>query len=273
MTFKALEIFKKNRTVEFYQFEQAGTFWYYCSADEDVVYLGNTYRQTAIKRSAIVYNGELAQANVRVMLPRDDGLVQTLTGFPVGALTRLTIFAQHRGADDTVTLLRGRYVNFSFHGAECELRFDSNLTARKEQGLRRTASPACPHTLYDTAPLSCGVVKNTYRTTFAPSIVSGATITGAVLSTHPDGYYDGGLAEFVRPDGITDRRAIDTHVANVINLRAPFPGLIAGQTLFVYPGCNHDLDTDCAIKFNNTINHGGMPFVPTENPYDGHPIF
>ncbi len=273
MTFKALEIFKKNRVIEFYEFRQGNTFWRYTSGDEPVTYLTNTYAPAIMKRSAIVNSGELAQSNVRINLPIGHDLVEALTGFPTGALTRMTIFAQHRGENDTVQRFYGRFMNFRFRGAECELRFESMVTARKEQGLRRTASPACPHTLYDTAKMSCGVVKATYKTTFFPALVSAATITGAPLAAHPDGYYDGGLCEYTRPDGLLEARSIDTHVGSSIVLRAPIPGLIAGFSIDVYPGCNHDLTTDCDVKFNNAVNHGGMPFVPQEDPYDGHPLF
>jgi uncharacterized phage protein (TIGR02218 family) len=272
MTFKALEIFKKNRVIEFYEFRQGNTYWRYTSGDETVTYLGNTYTPTSMKRSAIVNSGELAQANVRINMPIGHDLVEALTGFQTGALTRMTVFAQHRGESDTVQRFYGRYMNFRFRGAECELRFESMVTARKEQGLRRTASPACPHTLYDTAPMSCGVVKSLYKTIFAPASVNKTQITSAALAAHPDGWFDGGLFEYARPDGLMESRSIDTHVGNTITLRAPIPGLIAGLSVDAYPGCDHSLQT-CHDKFDNSDNNGSLPFVPEEDNYDGHPLF
>jgi uncharacterized phage protein (TIGR02218 family) len=273
MMFKTLEIFKKNRPIEFYEIRRGNTYWRYTSGDESVTYLGNVYTPTTLKRSKIVHSGELAQDNVNLFSPVGHDLVDALTGFPVGTLVRLTVFSQHRGANDTAQLFYGRYMNFRFRGAECELRFESLVTARREQGLRRTASPGCSHTLYDTAPMSCGVVKALYKTTFAPSIVDKTLITSAALAAHPDGWFDGGLLDYTRPDGLMESRSIDTHVGSTITLRAPIPGLIAGLSVDAYPGCNHDLATDCDIKFDNAVNHGGMPFVPQENPYDGHPLF
>jgi uncharacterized phage protein (TIGR02218 family) len=274
MTFKALEWFKKNQPVEFYEITRGGVVWRFTSADQDVTYGGNVFASVGgqIKRSAIVWSGDLAQANVRITLPVGHEVVDALTGFPLAALVKMRIFAQHRGQNDTVSLMTWRYVNYRFKGAECELRFDSNLTARREQGLRRTASPMCPHTLYDTKVFSCGVVKALYKVTLTPSFVGGAIITGAALASHPDGYFDGGLCEVLRTDGILEERMIDTHVGNTITLRAPIPGLIAGVPIDVYPGCDHSLEM-CHDRFNNSDNHGGLPFVPEENPYDGHPIF
>lgn len=272
MTFKALEIFKKNRPVEFYEFIQGSSAWRYTSADTDVTYLGNVYSSVLIRRGAIVFSGELAQDNVAINLPRDAAIAQNFAGFPTGALMTVQIYAQHRGEADTIKLWAGRYVNIMFKGAEAEFRFESITTGRKEQGLKRNAGPGCPHTLYDQTPLTCGVVKNTYKVIATPSIVSGATLTSGTFASKPDGYFDGGLLEFLRPDGITDARSIDTHIGNVITLRAPVPGLAAGDTVNVFPGCDHSL-TVCADTFSNSDNHGGLPFRPDENPYDGNPIF
>jgi uncharacterized phage protein (TIGR02218 family) len=274
MPFSVLEIFKKNQTVEFYEFRRAFNFWRYTSSDTDVVYLGNTYYSPArpIKRSRIAVNGELAQQNLIITLPAGDDIVQVLTAFPVGALTFVTVFAQHRGQADTIQLFAGRFVNWKYKGDACELRFDSDMTARKESGLRRTASPMCAHTLYDVVPLSCGVVKNNFKTTAVLSIVADATLTSSAFSAFADGWFAGGFIEFMRPDGIVDQRSIDTHVGNVITLRAQVPGLEAGSTVNAYPGCDHTLPT-CNTKFSNSVNFGGLPFVPEFNPYDGNPIF
>lgn len=272
MSFSVFERFSKNKPVEFYEFRRGGQVWRYTSADVDVSYLGNVFLSTPIKRGDINFSGELAQANVRIKMPMNNPVAQAFSGFQVGLMASVTIYAQHRGQGDTVILTSGRFVNFRFTGAECELRFESDLTTQREQGLRRTASPGCPHTLYDSAPMSCGVVKALFKTTIVPVFVGGATLTDSAIAAFADGYFDGGLAEYRMPDGNIDARSIDDHVGGTITLRAPFSGLVAGIELDIYPGCDHSLQV-CNDKFANVLNFGGLPFVPEANPYDGNPIF
>lgn len=272
MAFSVLELFKKNQPIEFYHFGLGPAVWRFTSADIDVTYLGEVYVSGQLKRSRIVWSGDLAQQHVTIKVPIGSPLAQAWTRFPAGASGSVRIFAQHRGAGDVTPLFGGRYVNFKFRGPDCELRFDSILTQRREQGLRRTASPHCPHTLYDTAAFSCGIAKAGFKTSFAADAVSGVNVSGAPLAAHPDGYYAGGLLEYLRADGVLERRSIDTHVVNTVVLRAPIDGLIAGETVDVYPGCDHSLQT-CNDKFANSANYGGLPFIPEVNPYDGNPIF
>jgi len=49
-------------------------------------------------------------------------------------------------------------------------------------------------------------------------------------------------------------------------------GLKSGMEIRAYAGCNRTIQ-ECSSKFNNTLNYGGMPFIPTKNPFGGDPIF
>jgi hypothetical protein len=51
-----------------------------------------------------------------------------------------------------------------------------------------------------------------------------------------------------------------------VTILSAINGLKAGDIVEVYAGCARDLDT-CLNKFNNTINFGGFPYIPLNNPF------
>jgi hypothetical protein len=52
-----------------------------------------------------------------------------------------------------------------------------------------------------------------------------------------------------------------------------FPvGLASGAEVRAYAGCNRTLD-ECKTRFDNVANFGGMPFIPTKNPFGSDPLY
>ena len=45
------------------------------------------------------------------------------------------------------------------------------------------------------------------------------------------------------------------------------PDSVVGQDVDVFAGCDHTVDT-CDQKFDNVINYGGWPYVPSKNPFE-----
>lgn len=72
-------------------------------------------------------------------------------------------------------------------------------------------------------------------------------------------------------DGEPERRGIDTADGSVLALLAGTPGLAAGMTVWVYPGCPGTLAV--CEQFGNTDNYGGIPHLPGTSPFNGNPIF
>ena len=83
----------------------------------------------------------------------------------------------------------------------------------------------------------------------------------------PDGYYTGGM--IVAPDG--SARFITAHSGDTVTMARPLASLAGGQTVAIYPGCDHLKET-CKNKFNNLDNFGGFPWIPAKNPYSGSSI-
>ena len=51
-----------------------------------------------------------------------------------------------------------------------------------------------------------------------------------------------------------------------LTLIYPAP-LTPGETVSLYPGCDHTLQT-CHGRFNNAENFGGFPWIPRRNPFN-----
>lgn len=57
-----------------------------------------------------------------------------------------------------------------------------------------------------------------------------------------------------------------------LTLSHAFISSYVGETVYVYPGCDHTLQT-CNDVFGNVKNYGGRPFVPRKNPFGVNPIY
>jgi len=93
--------------------------------------------------------------------------------------------------------------------------------------------------------------------------VQSRPVTLASIGIAPDQWFRAG--EIVRNvDG--ERRAIVDQAGAVLTLAHPFRTLLNGNGVTLYAGCDHTLAT-CSDKFNNAVNFGGHPTVPSSNPF------
>jgi uncharacterized phage protein (TIGR02218 family) len=160
----------------------------------------------------------------------------------------------------------GRILNVSWSGAAAQIHCESVYSSIKRPGLRRMYQKQCPHVLYSA---SCGVSAAAEKVTRTVSSITGLDVTVSSLSGFSDGYFAGGYIEWIT-GGFTERRSIRGHTGNVLTVNFQPYGL-AGS-VDIYPGCDHTLTT-CNTKYSNSANYGGMPYIPTKNPFDGTPVF
>ena len=92
--------------------------------------------------------------------------------------------------------------------------------------------------------------------------VSGNVITVTGANGQPDGYWTGG---WCKPTARSDFRLVLSHVGNTLTLLLPFAETVLDSDVQVFAGCNHVFTGDCSLKFDNAIEYGGFPFVPTKN--------
>ena len=267
--FSVIEQAIKGSPTEFYHFQRGATNWYYTSADTAQVYNGNTYTPTNLKRSRIKQGGGMSAEGVTITMPRTNEIALTYIAFPVAANTSIIIYGRHRNdiEADVVHIWSGRVKNANFKGAAVELFCESILTASRAQGLKRNFGANCSHVLYDQTPLTCGVIKALYEVATTLNSVSGTTLTDTAFAAFDNGYFAGGIVEWVN-GVVTEYRMILEHTGGNIRLVSALNGIAAGANVKVYPGCDRTTTT-CESRFNNLSKYGGFPYVPTRTPFGG----
>ncbi|WP_020160509.1 phage BR0599 family protein [Methylobacter marinus] len=272
MTFSAIEKLIKGSPVEFYEFKRGAQSWRYTSSDVAQSYNGQTFDAGLIKRSKLRFGGGLSSESVTITLPRNNTLAHTYIAFPAAENTSVTIYGKHRSDTETVVLWIGRVKNAEFKSAAVDLLCESIMTAQKAQGLRRTFGAPCSHALYDQTPLSCNVVKELYKVAGTVQSVSGNSVVCPAFAGQDDGYWVGGLLEFITAGGVVEKRMMTAHAGDTVTLLSPIESLAAGVSISVYPGCDHS-PAMCDGRFNNLPNYGGFPYMPTNSPFGGTMLF
>lgn len=218
---------------------------------------------SSIENTEINQSNELAKDPVKITLPRDNTLAATFLGGAPDDITTLTIFRLHEGTTP-VAYWKGRVAGSSISGDAVTLNCENIFTSMRRSGLRARYQRNCRHALYSE---QCGVQLYDYANVIIATAASGYTVTiEGDSNTQVDGYYNGGILD----DGF-GKRYITRHVGNTLTLMQPSRYLIdnmdsSGISVTLYPGCAHNT-TDCADKFNNLVNYGGFPYIPTKNPF------
>lgn len=123
---------------------------------------------------------------------------------------------------------------------------------------RNLYTGGCRLALFDSM---CGLNKDTFGVVV--SAVDAQLNIVTMSATAPDGYYDLGNALFTSGRNAQLRMMIRSQAGPSLQLMAPFPfAVTAGDMMIVYPGCDKTQAT-CAGKFNNLLNYGGAPYIPS----------
>ncbi len=251
--------------VEAYKF--TGTFenYYYTSAELDVSISGQTYSVAEITRQAI-NTGTQEDSNLELELevPYDLPLVADY-GFQVSPpdLT-VEILRYHQGtnpATDWVIVWKGIVTSFSTSGHRTKILVPSVFTAVLSGEVPSVYyQNMCNHVLYDAR---CKLVKASYQQDTTLSAVGTETVE-VVADGFDDSYLQAG--EIINTSK-NERRLIIDNVADVITINFPFFNAEVGDNVSLFAGCNHSFST-CKDKFSNSLNYGGFPYVPSDNPFE-----
>lgn len=252
--------------VELYRFNQGPLEWNYTSSAEPVLYLSTTYTPEAITRSSISQTGEMAKDGISLVFPRDNEFAAQFLGQTPDLTTTLTLYRGHLtdGDAEFVAYWKGRAVAGSAAGAEVTVECESVFTSMRRSGLRARFQRTCRHSLYGSA---CGLDKASYAVPAYIQSSTSFTLVNNASSLQPDGTYTGGMVEL--ESGAM--RFIVNHVGDTLYLSRPFAESVNGQTVSIFPGCDH-LKSTCITKFNNLLNFGGFPYIPNINPFGGSSI-
>lgn len=252
--------------IECYKFVGSFKDYRYTSADQEVTVNGEVYTPAALKRNGVragTHNEETLALELE--LPFDLAVVTDYAYAESPPKLSLTVYRVHRGtsfATDWALLWTGQVSTFSVQGRTARLRVPS-VFSRALQGSVPNVyyQTPCNHVLYD------GRCKVSPAAFTQSTTVSTVGINNVVVAD--DGFADGVLkAGEIINDRNGERRMILGNVADTITIGFPFVDLVAGDTVTLRAGCDLSFST-CKNKFNNTLNFGGQPYIPSDNPFQG----
>ena len=249
--------------LELYRFALGDQVWLFTSADHEVaVSESEIYTPVFIKRSGFTKSGDARKETMEIeVAPQNDVAMLLRSGWMTGTLI-ITIFRRHYGDFESSILWKGRIIGCSWADTVATLKSDSAFTLFKRSGLRRVYQVGCPHVLFSAA---CGLAEADWKVTATVVSVVDNLWTVDGIGAFGTGYFVGGMAK--HGDSL---RMITAHSATngTIRIADAIPGIEAGDTITLWPGCHHTMN-HCINKFNNVANYGGLPFLPSKNPFSG----
>lgn len=251
-----------------YKISLGETVWYYTNAGQLVNFNSQVYLPRSISHSEIPSGFELDGTNVEIKLANDLPICELLKRGTPSAVIAVSVYESN--GDEYINTWNGRATNFSLKFPEVTLTTESVLTMAKRKVKHSIVSSRCTTNLFSA---ECKLSRPAFETARAVTAISGLILTVAATGK-ADGYFNGGMVEWVDTEfGVTERRAITSHVGLNIEMQNAPRALTVGIVVKLFPGCNHELAGDCHVKFNNTVNFRGQPFIKKSNPFNGNTAF
>jgi hypothetical protein len=285
MSFAAIESsIESGEPILLFDFSLGLLHFRYTTADRPIVWpagSGITFASTPVDRGPVKQGSEIKQQTLKVTGPRDLSVGQLYAVTPPTTPVALTIIKVHYtdSAFQGLVDWLGRVVSCRWIGSKVELSCEPVYTAVQTMGLRRRWQIGCPHVVYGP---QCTVVPAAFAVPGTLTAVSGFTITAAAWATPPTGLlFTGGFVTWDTGNGYLERRTINSVASGgALTLDNTFEGLVVGQLVNAYPGCNRT-PTNCAsfrnfadgVSAANGLLYGGQFYIPTRNPMNGTPVY
>jgi len=267
MTYESYETsVETSQPVELYTVTLGSTVWYYTSGALAVTIGGTTWEPLAgLSRTAQPQSQEDQDQQVEITLPASTPVVRFFIASVPGQSVEIVV-ERIQILDVTearMVMYSGlvQSVTFEDGGTKAVLSVVTSQSAFSKAVPRDVYSAVCNHVLFDDR---CGLAEASWRVTAEVLSIVGNVIEIDGLSSEADGYYTAGFIELT--GSAPDFRVILAHATDFVTVALPFGTSPLGELVRVYAGCAHD-PTTCQAKFNNLINFGGFPFVPTKNPF------
>jgi hypothetical protein len=261
--------------VEVYAFEVGATTYYLTSYVEDVTVAAQVYTSAPVSR------GNVAPPTVGhggremvITVDRSSALALDIVGRDaLPQMIRVTITRLQTLSAATRRIWRGEVQGYSTEGPFLRLRVPNATDEAFALHLPvAVVSQSCNHALYDAGCLvdrdyptfdnyefmSAAVIDSVAGT----SIVVTAALVDDVAAARPDQWARYGEVRRL-VDG--ERRSVVSQSGTGITIDTPFADLDPGDSLEVYKGCDHNVET-CRDEFANVQRFGGNPFPPRTNP-------
>lgn len=142
------------------------------------------------------------------------------------------------------------------------------LTQKLQQTIGEGYSPSCKANLFDTR---CKVVATAGVWMF-PSITVGVvsdparTFASGALTQATDFFTAGKVTWTSGGNNGLSKEIKSFSTGGVVTLQEPMPyPITVGDQYTIFAGCTKRWQADCLIKFNNSLNFRGFPFVPGDD--------
>lgn len=251
------------RPLELYEFRRGSLYFRYALTSESYYYQGLEFQPEYIKRGSISQTEDLHKGGMRLIFPLTNTFAAAYLGLAPDDVTTVTIYRGHIGDADGefVAYWKGRVLSAKADGNEITMECESIFSSMARAGLRSRFELTCRHSLYSA---ECTLSRSSYAIAGTVVALSGNVLTIAAAAGYPDGYFVGGMIE----NGSGDFRFITSHVGSLVTISRPFNVAVGSTDVTLYPGCDKAVST-CITKFNNLLNFGGFPYIPSSNPFDG----
>lgn len=259
--------------IELVQISYTGNYWYYTSSDTDRVFEGRTYKAIPFTHAEIEPSIDATRNGLEFQFPRDVEFGEAFRVAPPSEVVSFSLLVQnYLVPEEYVVLWRGRIINVDWKGAWMTVVVENVGSSMLRPGLRRRYSLNCPYALYGPG---CKVPRDDWREITPVLGLSGLSVIAQAAVGKPDNYYAGGLITYTNASGgNNERRMIRQSIGatGTLILSSHPLGLVGGALASIYAGCNHTIQ-ECDEKFDNKLNCGATPYIPTKNPFGGSTIY
>lgn len=257
--------------VQLFQYTYGAAAFYVTSADQPVVYDGDTYTPYPCGSGALVQGANGGSYDI-----------ETTTEHPV-----VSLFADSQPA--TAVWMTERRIHPADPDGEAAVYFVGKVAAAPRDdglssatirhvptttmlataGLRLSWDRNCPYCVYDT---DCGLDPADFQTPATVGTVGAFDFTTTADVTPAAGGFAGGIVEWDTPDGTTERRGVESYDGTTVTLLGRTKGLAPGDTVRLALGCARTYGA-CQSVFNNLKQCGGFEFMPGETPFGETTVF
>ena len=246
--------------LELYRFSLGDRQWLYTSADHEVTFGEDQYQPVYVRRGGFTRGGDARKSTIEVEVAATNPVALLFRNGWLPGVMILTIYRHHHEDADFSVLWKGRVTGCKWSGSVANLSSDSVATLFRRAGLRRVYQVGCPHVLFGAA---CGLDAAAWDYPGEVSAVSANLVALDGASALGDGYFTGGMLKFG-----DEYRMIVAHSGNDLTLVDALADLYVGASVTAWPGCARSLAV-CKDKFDNLDNYGGLPYLPSKNPFSG----
>lgn len=249
--------------VELYRFTRGLRVWTLTTADSEIIFNGETYVPTTMRRGNLPMNEERNNASLDIYIEQTADVVAEFISGASPTPTGVLVMRRHRNeasATEQAIIFMGQVGVIEFSEGEAHLtcvHIQQSIQRRVPRILYQTQ---CNWMLYD---VNCTANKAAFTFAGHISAISGLDVTVPEAASKPDGYYNGGF--FLDGDTYI---FIMTHIGQVLSVLALSPLVQVGDVVATTAGCDRTAAT-CAAKFANLDNFMGFPWIPDQNPYEG----